>query len=465
MRVAFVASEVAPFSKTGGLADVVGALPGALAALGAEVVTVTPLYRCVRRHRPEPTPHRVRVPLGDGAAEGRAFRSGNVYFLECDPFFDRDGLYGTPNGDYGDNAARFIFLARGALELLEQLGAPDVLHAHDWQAGLVPLYLKTLYAADFPRTRSVLTIHNLAYQGLFPPSEYPKTGLDGRHFTWKEVEFYGQVNFLKAGLVHADALTTVSPTYAREIQTPELGCGLDGVLRERSAALHGILNGADYSEWDPSRDPHLPARYSAQDLFGKALCKAALQKRCGLPARPEIPLAGMVTRLSEQKGIDLFLEAAEALAAEDLQIVLLGSGDRSYQEAVLRVSDRHRHRICAQVAFDNALAHLIEAGSDLYLMPSRYEPCGLNQIYSLRYGTVPVVRATGGLADTVIDGVTGFTFGPYTSAAFLQAVRRALRVYEDPPAWRRMMLEGMRQDFSWGASARRTMDLYRSLVG
>jgi starch synthase len=465
MRIAFIASEVAPFSKTGGLADVAGALPGALSALGAEVVTVTPLYRCVRGHRPEPAPHRVRVPLGGGAVEARVFRSGGVFFLEHDPFFDRDGLYGTPNGDYADNAARFVFLARGALELLKLLGAPDVVHAHDWQAGLVPLYLKTLYAGDFPRTRSVLTIHNLAYQGLFPPSEFPKTGLDWRHYTWKEAEFYGQVNFLKAGLVHADALTTVSPTYAREIQTPERGCGLDGVLRERSGVLHGILNGADYSEWDPSRDPHLPARYSVEDLSGKARCKAALQKRFGLPARPETPVAGMVTRLSEQKGIDLLLEAAEALAAEDLQIALLGSGDRSYQDAVLRMGDRFRHRISVQVAFDNALAHLVEAGSDLYLMPSRYEPCGLNQIYSLRYGTVPVVRATGGLADTVIDGVTGFSFGPYTSAAFLQAVRRALRAYENPAVWRRLMIEGMKQDFSWTASARRYLELYRSLAG
>lgn len=465
MKVAFVASEVAPFSKTGGLADVTAALPPALGAWGVEVATISPLYRSVRRHPLEATPHRVRVPLGGSVVEARVFRSGGVWFLEHDPFFDREGLYGTPNGDYADNAARFVFLSRGALELLKLLGAPDVVHAHDWQAGLVPLYLKTLYAADFPRTRSVLTIHNLAYQGLFPPSEYPITGLDWRHYTWKEIEFYGRVNFLKAGLVHADALTTVSPTYAREIQTPELGCGLDGVLRERSAALRGILNGVDYSEWDPSRDPHLPARYSPEDLSGKALCKAALQRRFGLPPRPETPVAGIVSRLSDQKGIDLLLEAAEALAAEDLEIVLLGSGDRSYQEAVLRMADRYRNRISVQVAFDNALAHLVEAGSDFYLMPSRYEPCGLNQMYSLRYGTVPVVRATGGLADTVIDGVTGFTFGPYTAAAFLQAVRRALRAYGDRPAWRRMMVEGMKQDFSWAVSAARYRDLYRTLVG
>lgn len=465
MKVAFVASEVAPFSKTGGLADVTAALASALGAWGVEVATISPLYRGVRRHGLEATPHRVRVPLGESVLEARVFRSGDVWFLEYDPFFDREGLYGTPNGDYADNAARFVFFSRGALELLKLLGAPDVVHAHDWQTGLVPLYLKTLYAADFPRTRSVLTIHNLAYQGLFPPSEYPKTGLDWRHYTWKEIEFYGQINFLKAGLVHADLLTTVSPTYAREIQTPELGCGLDGVLRERSAALRGILNGVDYAEWDPSRDPHLPARYSSQDLSGKVLCKAALQRRFGLPPRPETPVAGIVTRLSDQKGIDLLLEASEALAAEDLEIVLLGCGDRSYQEAVVRMADRYRNRISVQVAFDNALAHLVEAGSDLYLMPSRYEPCGLNQMYSLRYGTVPVVRATGGLADTVIDGVTGFTFGPYTASAFLQAVRRALRAYEDLPAWRRMMGEGMKQDFSWTVSAARYRDLYRTLVG
>jgi starch synthase len=464
MKVAAVASEVVPFSKTGGLADVAGALPGALARLGVEVVTVTPLHRSARRHALEKTGLVVRVPVGDATVEAAVYRSGSVYFLEHDPYFDRDGLYGTPAGDYPDNASRFVFLARAALELLRQLGRPDVIQAHDWQAGLVPIYVKTLYAEAFAGTRSVFTIHNLAYQGVFWHLDMPLTGLDWSHFTWRGLEFFGKLSFLKAGLVHADALTTVSPTYAREIQTPEFGCGLDGVLRERAASLHGILNGVDYAEWDPERDPHLAARYSASDLEGKERCKAALQKRCGLPARPDVPLVGMIGRLSEQKGLDIFLEAADALAQQDLQFVILGSGDRRYREAVERVGDRYRNKVSVHVAFDNALAHQIEAGSDLFLMPSRYEPCGLNQIYSLRYGAVPVVRATGGLADTVVDGVTGFTFGPYAAGALLEAVGRARAAYADRALWGRIQREGMKQDFSWDASARRYAELFRSLA-
>ncbi len=464
MRIALVSPEIAPFSKTGGLADVSRSLPRALAALGAEVATVSPLYRSAKDHAPESLPLRLRVPLGAGVLEAGVARSDRDYFIGQDAFFDRDGLYGTPQGDYADNSSRFIFFCRAALELLRELGPPDVIHVHDWQGGLVPAYLRTIHAGSFPRTRSVFTVHNLAYQGIFNPGDMDLTGLDWKHFNWRELEYHGKINFLKAGLVYADAVTTVSPSYAREIRTPELGCGLDGVLRERSASLRGILNGADYSEWNPETDPHLAANYSARSLAGKAKCKAALQRRCGLPVRPGVPLAGMVGRLAEQKGIDLLLEAARALSEEDLQVVLLGMGDQYYQDAVLFLGTRYPGKFSVHVAFDEALAHQIEAGCDLFLMPSRYEPCGLNQIYGLRYGTVPVVRATGGLTDTVEDGVTGFVFGDYTAGALLSAVRRALAAYGRPGEWRKMIRAGMRMDYGWERSARRYLDLYGSLV-
>jgi starch synthase len=464
LRVAFVASEVAPFSKTGGLADVAGALPAALGRLGVDVSVVTPLHRSVRRHPLEETPYRVKASVGGALIGATVKRSGPVYFLEHDPFFDRAGLYGSASGDYQDNAARFVFFCRAALDLLRQLGEPDVVHAHDWQAGLVPLYLRTLHAAEFPRARSVFTVHNLAYQGCFWHWDMGLTGLDWSHFTWKGLEFHGKLCFLKAGLVAADALTTVSPTYAKEIQTPEQGCGLDGVLRDRSATLQGILNGADTREWDPARDPHLPARYGPRSLSGKAPCKAELQRRFGLDGEPDSPLCGVVVRLAEQKGIDLLLEVVDAVARDGAQVAVLGTGERRYEEALRAAADRHPGRVAVTLAFDDPLAHLVEAGSDLFLMPSRYEPCGLNQIYALRYGTVPVVRATGGLADTVEDGVTGFTFGPYAPGAFLEAIRRALALYRDAAAWRRMMAAGMARDFGWTASARRYLGLYEDLV-
>ncbi len=463
MKVALVAAEVFPFSKTGGLADVTGALPARFAGLGAGTVTISPLYRSVRRHPLERTPIELRVPVGDRVLGGGVARSGDFYFIEYDDFFDRDAVYGPPEGAYADNDVRFVYFCRAALELLRQLGAPDVLHAHDWHAGLIPIYLRTLYAGAFPRTRSVFTIHNMAYQGQFESGTMALTGLEAARFNCRELEFYGRVNFLKAGIVHADALTTVSPTYAGEIQSPGFGCGLEGVLRERAASLHGILNGADYSQWSPEHDPHIAARYSVHAPAGKARCKAALQRRCGWAERPEVPLVGMVGRLAEQKGVDLFLDSADALAGEDVQFVILGVGDPGMQDAVLQAGQRHPGKISVHVAFDNALAHQIEAGSDVFLMPSRYEPCGLNQIYSLKYGTVPVVRSTGGLADTVEDGVTGFVFRECTGDGLRRAVGRALRVWADRGAWRRMMAAGMRKDFSWEVSAQQYLWLFESI--
>lgn len=464
MKVLLVAPEVAPFSKTGGLADVVGSLPAVLESQGVEVTTISPLYRSVKRFFPRREPYRLRVQLGSETAEGAVARSGRHWFVEHDGFFDREGLYGTPQGDYGDNSRRFAFFCRGVLEFIRQQGAPDVIHAHDWPCGLIPACLRTLYARDLPAVRTVFTVHNLAYQGIFPPWDMALTGLDGSRFNSRELEFYGRVSYLKAGLVFADAVTTVSPTYAREIQTERMGCGLHGVLRERASAVHGILNGVDYVEWNPETDPLLAANYSARSLSGKAECKAALQRRCGLPVRPRVPLAGVIGRLAEQKGIGLLLRSADALVAEGLQVVLLGSGDQHLQDEVLGLSARHPGKFSVHVAFDTDLAHRIEAGCDLLLMPSLYEPCGLNQIYSLRYGTVPVVRATGGLADTVEDGRTGFVFREYSVEAFVGAVRRALAVYGDDRRWRAMMRAGMSRDFSWGASARRYRELYESLL-
>ena len=471
MRIALITSEVVPFSKTGGLADVCGALARALSGLGADVTVVSPLYREVRRNgiRTKPVKAEFTLTLGERRIHGGAERTTipgtkiPVLFIRQDEFYDRDGLYGTPEGDHKDNAARFIFFCRAALEVLRATGEPpDIVHVHDWQTGLIPIYLKTLFQKDFPDTASVLTIHNLAYQGLFWHWDMKLTGLDWQHFNWLEMEFFGKINLLKTGIVHADAITTVSPTYAREIQTKELGCGLDGALEVRLEDLHGILNGADYGEWDPAQDSLLPAKYSVKSLAGKAKCKAELQKECGLPVREDIPLFASIGRLAAQKGIDLLVPAIRRLE-EDAQFVLLGTGDTRYQDEVAELGRQFPARVSANVGFDNALAHRIEAGADLFLMPSRYEPCGLNQIYSMRYGTVPVVRATGGLADTVEDGETGFVFEEYSTDALLKAARRALAAYGDRRKWGSLVRAIMKKDFSWKASAKKYMELFQSL--
>jgi starch synthase len=465
MNVAFISSEVVPFSKTGGLADVAGALPNAMARLGVDVTVFSPLYPSVRKHPLERLPNLVTVPLGSRTEWGAVQKCGRFHFLEHDLFYGREGLYGNGKGDYPDNLDRFVFLMRGALEYIAQSGrVPDVIHAHDWQAGLIPLYVKTLYAGAFPRTKTVFTIHNLAYQGKFWKEELPRTGIGWDHFTFLDLEYHDEINFMKGGLVHADALTTVSPTYAHEIQHPVHGWGLDGTLRSRSSQLRGILNGVDAGEWDPAKDPHLPVRYSAASMNGKAMCKAALQRRCGLPARPEVPIIAIVGRLAEQKGVDLFVQGAEGILRDDLQIVLLGSGEPVLEEAVLALAERHRGKVSAHVAFDNAFAHQIIGGSDVLLVPSKYEPCGLTQLYALRYGTVPVVRSTGGLVDTVEHGVTGFRFDHFTPESMQWAVGEAIGVFRDAARWSKIQAAGMARDFSWDASAREYLKLYRSLI-
>jgi starch synthase len=481
LRILFVASEVEPFAKTGGLADVVGALPRALAALGHDVRILMPRYPGVERTAGTLSPvlPRIEVPVGDRQVEGallgaRPVQSVPVYFLAQDRYYDRAGLYTTPEGDHPDNCERFVFFCRAALAVLPGLEwTPQVVHVHDWQTGLIPAYLETLYR-DEPAYRdiaTVFTIHNLAYQGLFWHYDLPLTGLGWDLFTPAGVEFYGKISFIKAGLVFADLLTTVSPTYAREIQTEAHGEGLEGVLRERSQDLVGILNGIDAEAWNPVSDEGLAKRYGADDLQGKAACKAALRQELGLDAaRPGAPVVGMVSRLVEQKGIDLAVAAVPSIVAAGGQLVVLGSGDERYERELTALGAQHRGAVSVTVGFDAALARRIYAGSDLFLMPSRYEPCGLGQMIALRYGTIPIVRRTGGLADTIADwdaaagSGTGFVFDPETSEACQAAVTRALAAYGDPALRRRLIRNGMAEDFSWEASAQRYVTCYKRAV-
>lgn len=504
MRCVFAASEVAGFAKTGGLADVAAALPRALAERGVECAVIMPLYRSARQASNElqDTGLSFDVSIGFRTVSGSIFRARlpqsqvPVFLIDQRDFFDRDdpaggtGLYqftadDGKKTDYPDNCERFVFFGRAILEAIRLLGLwPHVLHCNDWQTGLAPVYLREVYhyyhqpsaQARYRNMRTILTIHNMAYQGLFWHMDMPLTGLPWRLFNYEQLEFFGQINFLKAGMVFADAITTVSPMYAREIQTPYYGCGLQGVLMRRSRRLHGIVNGVDYAIWNPATDMHLPARYSLENVqAGKAACKRALQRHFGLPDQPRAPLLGMVTRLVDQKGIDLVLPVATTLLQKDLQLVVLGQGDPSYEKILVAVSQQFPEKVGVAMAQDEKLAHQIEAGADMFLMPSRFEPCGLNQLYSLKYGTVPVVRATGGLADTVVDATpenlaagqaTGFSFVAYAPEAFLETVQRALNMYHHKPdQWLALMKTGMRQDWSWAHSAAEYEQLYRSLAG
>lgn len=478
MRIAFVASECVPFSKTGGLADVVGALPEALAGLGHEVEVILPRYRATAAGPVNSKARNMTLPLG-GGYHYAALQKGPViegvahHFVDLPEFFDREGIYQTRDGvDYADNAQRFAAFAFAALEGLKRVSKPpDVIHCHDWQTALVPVYLKRLYARDpfFARASTVLTIHNLSYQGLFPREILPQISIDASLFTMDGLEFYGRVNFLKGGLLFSDFITTVSRKYAEEIQTPEFGCGLDGVLRARSGRLQGILNGVDYAVWNPARDKLIPARYSAADLSGKRACKRALLERMG-GADSEVPVIGIVSRFAAQKGFDLLAQVAPEIARLDAIFVALGTGEPEYEQLFRRLASDYPEKFLVKVAYDNELAHLVEAGADIFLMPSRFEPCGLNQIYSLKYGAPPVVRATGGLDDTIEDfngdhgaGGDGFKFEDYSPQALLAALERALSVHHQPELWRRVMLNGMAKDFSWAASARLYGSIYDQL--
>ncbi len=470
LRILLIASEVEPFAKTGGLADVVGALPRALAALGHDVRVLMPKYRGVETTAGALSVAlpRVHVPMGDRTTEGallegRLGRDVPVYFLVHDHYYDRPGLYGTQDESYLDNCERFVFFCRGALEAIRGLGwLPQVIHANDWQTGLVPVYLETLYAGD-PALSSIatlFTIHNVAYQGTFWHFDMPMTGLGWDLFTPAGLEFYGKLNFMKGGLVFADLLNTVSRTYAQEIQTPEFGYGLEGVLQSRSSDLFGVLNGIDAEEWDPSTDEQIAKRFSADDLAGKATCKSALVAEMGLDADGS-PLIGVVSRLAHQKGLDLVPEAFPGLLDLGFQVALLGAGESWLEDALTEAAARHPGRIALRIGFDEDLARRIYSGADMFLMPSRYEPCGLGQMISMRYGTIPIVRRTGGLADTVHEGRTGFLFVDPTKAALVDAARRARDAFRDAATWRQLVRNAMGEDFSWHASAKEYVSLYR----
>jgi starch synthase len=464
-----VSSEAAPFAKTGGLADVVGSLPSALRSLGEEVAVVIPRYASIDLK----IAHRVwdDLPVHFGPASFpvsiyQAPAAYPVYLVDCPPLYDRKGFYGESGMDYPDNHIRFAVFCRAALGIARFLFRTDIFHCHDWQSGLVPAYLRTAFATDptFFGCRTLFTIHNLGYQGLFPKTALAEVALDPAVYRPDGMEFFGQVSYIKAGIQFADALSTVSPTYAREIQTPEFGFGLDGCLRDRASVLTGILNGVDYTHWNPQSDALIPAPYSPADLTGKTTCKRLLLEEFGLPAAAlDRPLLGIVSRFTRQKGFDILTEVAARIVAEDVYLVALGTGDPEFEEFFRLMQQEHPGRIAARIAFDNPLAHRVEAGADIFLMPSHYEPCGLNQIYSLRYGTVPVARATGGLDDTIEEG-TGFKFAEYSGEALLEAVRAAVRAFADREEWQRMMRRGMSQDFSWKAPAAAYADLYRRIL-
>jgi starch synthase len=468
MNILMVASEATPFSKTGGLADVMGGLPAALAARGESVAVVTPAYR--QNQYPSPPREVYRnlwIPLGRGYSVDiweLTERGVNFYFVHCPPLFDRDGIYGSAAGDFADNHIRFGVLSMAALGVARHLFTANVIHAHDWQTGLLPVYLREHFNADptFTGVKVLFTIHNLGYQGIFPPEALTEIGLDPRLLNPDQLEFFGKLCLLKGGIAWSDAISTVSKGYAREIQTPEYGFGLDGFLR-RHAPIFGIVNGVDYVEWDPENDPHIARNYSVKDLSGKRECKRALLEEFGLPLDLDRPLIGIVSRFASQKGFDLVADAATDLLAEDVSLVVLGSGEAQYERMFRYLEQVRPLQVGIRIGYDNPLAHRIEAGADIFLMPSRYEPCGLNQVYSLKYGTVPVVRATGGLDDT-IDEDTGFKFREYTGSALLAVVREALTAYSDQVGWVSMMRRGMQRDFSWSAAAGEYLDLYRELT-
>ena len=464
-----ISSEAAPFAKTGGLADVLGSLPAALRSAGDDVAVVIPCYGSIDLKSARRVWDNLAVYFGADSYPVSIYRAPAeypVYLVDCPPLFDRKGFYGEAGEDYPDNHIRFAVFCRAALSVARFLFRTDIFHCHDWQTGLVPAYLRTTFAGDptFLGCRTLFTIHNLGYQGLFPKTVLAEVALDPAVYRPDGMEFFGRVSYLKAGIEFADALNTVSPTYAREIQTPEFGFGMDARLRARASVLSGILNGVDYADWDPRTDTHIAAPYSAEDLSGKAACKRRLLEEFGLPAEAmERPLLGTVSRFTRQKGADILAEIAAQIVAEDVYLVALGTGDPEYEDFYRRMQEEHPGRIAVRIGFDNALAHRIEAGADMFLMPSHYEPCGLNQIYSLRYGTVPVVRATGGLDDTIEEG-TGFKFAEYTGQAFLEAVRAAVGAFADREAWQRMMLRGMAKDFSWKKSAAAYSALYGRLL-
>jgi starch synthase len=478
MHIVFAASECAPWAKTGGLADVVSALPRTLVKLGHKVSVFIPYYRQVAKAVPKakvvvqsvtipfPTYNRFVKILDGGVVEGV-----QMYFVDCPQLFDRENFYSTPSGDYEDNAERFGLFCRAVIEATKILGVPDVFHVHDWQAAMLAVLLRSAYYFD-PVLRHVpalLTIHNAGYQGWFPPQTMESLLLPWDMFTFEKLEQNDQVNFLKGGIVYADALTTVSPTYAEEIQTAEFGNGFEGALKQRSGDLFGILNGVDYEEWDPAIDPHIAGHYTAENLEGKKECRRDLLHAFGLKGvGDETAVIGVVSRFATQKGFDLIVESMDRLVQEDMVMVMLGNGEEYYERLLVEMAERYPTKVRVQVKYDNVVAHKVEAGSDMFLMPSRYEPCGLNQIYSLKYGTVPVVRATGGLEDTIdeepIGERNGFKFQAYTAEALIEALQRAHSTFRNKAEWEQIMRRGMAQDFSWDKPAAEYVRVYERVI-
>ena len=476
MQIVFAASEAAPFAKTGGLADVVGALPREIAKLGHQVSVFLPLYASVRPHLEKDLNYAVRsitipFPHGNrfvGIVDGGLRDAVRYYFVDCPEFFDRQGLYGNNGDSYGDNAERFGLFSRAVLEATKILGVPDVFHVHDWQAALLPVFLRTIYNTDpsLKNAATVLTIHNAGYQGWFPPATTEQLMLPWEIFTYDKLEHFNTFNFLKGGVVYTDLITAVSPKYAEEVQTPEFGNGLDAALRQRSADLRGILNGVDYTEWDPATDGNLAGHYSPLDLSGKRDCRKDLLHAFGLDVPEQTPVIGICSRFASQKGFDLLEQIAGRLAERDLAVVALGTGEPYYEKFFRDFAFANAGRFSIQIRYDEAMAHKIEAGADIFLMPSRFEPCGLNQIYSLKYGTIPVVRATGGLDDTVQEwnprqnSGTGFKFQPYEAQALLDAIDHALSAFYDKKQWKQLMENAMAQNFSWEKPAREYVAVY-----
>ncbi len=481
MNIALIASEVTPFAKTGGLADVAGALPKFLAEQGASVRVFMPLYRTVKNRAQEfdlaPAAPPVSLDWAGGRREFSAWVSRRdqvtFHFIDQPEYFDRDGLYGDAAGDYPDNADRFAFFSKASLEAMSALAfRPDIIHAHDWQSALSLAYKKFVYAGRpfFEQTKSLFTIHNLGYQGLYDRDILDRAGLPGFLFNLDNLEFFGRVNFLKAGILYSDAVSTVSVRYSQEIQTEEYGCGLDGLLRSRSSALYGVLNGVDYAAWNPETDKHLAARYSPRDLRGKTMCRLDLLKRFGLEAKGR-PVVGIVSRLAGQKGLDILVQSLEELLEGGAVFVILGQGEADIEKALTEAARTRPAQVGLKLGFDDALAHKIYAGSDFFMIPSRYEPCGLTQMYSLKYGTIPIVRATGGLEDTIEEfdpagqKGNGFKFEEYSADALLEAARRAFAVKANAPLWRALRANAMACDFSWTKSAGKYMELFDRIRG
>ena len=461
MKIVVCASEAVPFAKTGGLADVAGALPLALEEAGQEVIVVMPRYKAIQDSKFK------IIRLKDDVSYAVIGKNIKVYFIENDAYFNRDGLYGEKTGDYKDNLERFSFYCKRTLTLLKEINfKPSIIHCHDWQSALVPIYVKTIYAQDdfYKNTKTIFTIHNIGYQGLFAKDEYPKLGLDWNLFNMEMLEFFDRINLLKGGIVFSDIVNTVSPTYSLEIQTKEFGFGLEGVLAKRKDSLFGVLNGLDYSIWNPSNDKYIAKNFTLKIADDKAKNKADLQKISNLPQKAQVPLFGIVSRLAEQKGFDILAQGISAICKKNLQLVILGTGDLQYHVLLEKIVKKFPQVISLHLKFDDTLAHKIYAGSDIFLMPSKYEPCGLGQLISLSYGTIPLVFKTGGLADTVNQN-NGFVFDTYTKGELVKTIDKSLEVFKDKGAWRKLVQRAMQCDFSWDESAKKYIELYEKAKG